>query len=128
MAYGNLLELTVMGRLGGDAEMRYLQDGTPVVHFSVAVNRARKVGDKWDNETTWLRVSAFGNFYEKKVQSLTKGSLVFLKGRLAPDKNTGGPKIWEGKAAYDVIAEKLIVVDSTGEEQPSSNEEDEIPF
>jgi hypothetical protein len=36
-------KLIIVGNLGGDPEMRYTPDGTPVTNFSVAVNR------RWNN-------------------------------------------------------------------------------
>ena len=47
------------------------------------------------NETIWFRISAWGKQAEICNQYLKKGSKVLVEGRLTPDKNTGGPRIWQ---------------------------------
>lgn len=49
-------QLTTIGNLGRDPEMRYTPSGGPVTSFSVAVNR--KVDGR--DETEWFNVSAWG--------------------------------------------------------------------
>lgn len=88
--------LTIVGNLGRDPEMRYMADGTPVVNFSLAVNQPTKGG----KATMWVRVTAWGKTAENCNQYLTKGSQVLVEGRLNFEHDTGGPKIFEGKAGY----------------------------
>ena len=51
---------TIVGNLGDDPEMRYLDDGTAVTTFSVATNRrwTDAEGEKRE-ETTWFRVTTW---------------------------------------------------------------------
>ena len=52
---------TILGHLGNDPEMRYLQSGLAVTAFRVAVNNQRRGQDgNALKETTWFRVSVFG--------------------------------------------------------------------
>lgn len=88
-------ELTIVGNLGADPEMRYTQDGKPVTGFSVAVNRTWKnaQGQKQD-ETTWFRVSAWDKLAEICAQYLHKGSQVLVVGEVkgrAYKNNQGEP-------------------------------------
>jgi single-strand DNA-binding protein len=58
-------------------------------------------------ETTWFRVSAWGKQAESCNQYLSKGRQVMVEGRLMPDKDTGGPRMWTGndgqqRASYDL--------------------------
>ncbi|MCD6345401.1 MAG: single-stranded DNA-binding protein [Anaerolineae bacterium] len=90
--------------------MRYTPDGTPVTTLSVATNR------KWTNqdgtpgeETTWFRVTAWRKTAEAAAKYLKKGRQVLIEGRLKPDPQTGGPKIWQRRdgtsgASYEVTA------------------------
>jgi single-strand DNA-binding protein len=88
-------KVIIVGNLGRDPEMRYTPSGQPVTNFSVATNR------RWTNtdgtpgeETVWFRVTAWGKLGETCNQYLSKGRQVFVEGRLRPDPETGGPRIW----------------------------------
>jgi single-strand DNA-binding protein len=133
-------KVVIVGNLGNDPEMRYMPDGTPVTSFSVATNR------RWTNqdgsageETCWFRVSAWGRQAETCNQYLSKGRQVLVEGRLTPDKNTGGPRIWttnEGRtgASYELRAFTVqflgggAVESGTGAPEEAGMSEDEIPF
>ena len=100
----------VLGNLGNDPQLRYTPQGDPVVSFSLAANR------RWTNsegqpgeETIWFRVSVWGKQAENCNQFLAKGRQVFVEGRLTPDRETGGPRIWTGddgqpRANYELRA------------------------
>lgn len=101
--------IILIGNLGKEPEMRYTPSGQPVVSFSVATNRSYKGADGQPvKETTWFRVTAWGKQAETCNQYLHKGSKVLVEGRMTPDPDTGGPRIWEsnGKmgASYEVTA------------------------
>jgi len=135
-------KIIILGNLGGDPEMRYLPDGTAITNFSMATNRSytNKNGEKVD-ETTWVRVSVFGNQAEAVNQYLSQGSQVLVEGRLSPDRETGGPRVYtknngEPGASYEVRASRVVFVGSKGDTESvksdtgsaGSNTEDEIPF
>lgn len=101
--------IILIGNLGKEPEMRYTPSGQPVVTFSVATNRSYKGAEGQPvKETTWFRVTAWGKQAETCNQYLHKGSKVLVEGRLTPDPDTGGPRIWEsnGKmgASFEVTA------------------------
>jgi single-strand DNA-binding protein len=133
-------DIEIVGNLGKDAEMRYTPGGVPVTQFSVACTREfEQSGDKV-KETTWLQVTCWKKTAEQTA-NLKKGQQVMVKGRLVPDKSTGGPRIWSRKdgtagASFDVVAQEVWLSLYTREEgehytneasqlQP---EEDQIPF
>lgn len=103
-------KLTIVGNLGTDPEMRYTPKGQAVTNLSVATNR------RWtdDNgveheETCWFRVSVWGRLAETCNQYLSKGRQVLVEGRLSPDRETGGPRVWEDRdgnprASYEMTA------------------------
>jgi single-strand DNA-binding protein len=120
------------GNLGKDPEMKYLPDGTAIVHFSVASNRKYKDGKGNEvKETTWLSVSVFGKDGENCNEYLHKGSKVLIEGRLTPGEG-GGPRLWTAtdgsiKASYEVRAfyvEFLDNVESRTKVAPSEQEEE----
>lgn len=71
--------VVLSGRLGRDPEMKYLQDGTPVVNFSFAVSL---YGDK----TLWIDVEGWRKTAESINERLTKGSKVMIRGELGMDR------------------------------------------
>ncbi|MGD2142992.1 MAG: single-stranded DNA-binding protein [Anaerolineae bacterium] len=135
-------KLTVVGNLGQDPEMRYTPDGTPVTNFSVATNR------RWTNadgspgeETVWFRITAWRRLAEVCNEYLEKGRQVLVEGRVRPDPETGGPRVWTGRdgqtrASYEVTAQTVkflgrgVTAPSAAgiPEEPPVEEEEEIPF
>ena len=95
--------ITIVGRLGRDAELRYLPDGTPVCAFSAAVEVPVRQGDRWvDGDPMWFDVSFFGDRAETIVQRLKKGSTVTVIGQFKTRTYTG--KDGQVKTALDVRA------------------------
>ena len=76
-------KIIVIGNLGRDPEMRYTPNGQSVTSFSVASNRkyTTATGERRE-ETEWFNVSAWGKLGETCNQYLTKGSQVYVEGRL----------------------------------------------
>ena len=88
-------QITIVGYLGRDPEMRFTPSGSAVTSFSVATSRSytTNAGQKVD-ETTWFRVSVWGAQAESCNQYLKKGRPVLVVGRLRPDPQTGGPTVY----------------------------------
>ncbi len=140
-------QIIVVGNLGRDPEMRYTPSGTPVTSLNVATNRKYTGSDgQVVKETTWFRVSVFGKSAETCAQYLKKGSAVLVEGRLTPDKQSGGPRVYQRpdgtmSATYEVFANTVRFLSSRGEsgaagapapaggeEEVPAGTEDEIPF
>lgn len=78
-------QTVVVGRLGNDPELRYMQNGDAVCNFSVAVSerwRDRQSGEQRER-TTWYRVSVWGNQAENCNTYLAKGRLVVVTGNVS---------------------------------------------
>ena len=131
--------IILVGNLGRDPEMRYTPSGQAVTNFSVATNRQYTSSDGTQvKETIWFRVSSWGKTAEVCNQYLRKGSKVLVEGRLVPDPNTGGPRVWQGQngpgASFEVSASTVRFLSTRSEDesyQSDSNqisETDEIPF
>ena len=135
-------KVTIVGNLGRDPELRYLPNGTPTVNLSVATNNTytNQKGEQV-KETTWWRVSVFGKQAEACSQYLTKGRQVLVEGRLRPDPNTGGPRIYTRQdgtngASFDLTAMTVRFIGGQGTREGGvpapeiGNEvpEEDIPF
>jgi single-strand DNA-binding protein len=76
-------QLTLIGNLGRDPEMRYTPTGVPVTNFSIAVSRSWVGQDgRRQEKTLWFRVTAWRKLAETASQYLTKGSKVLVVGEL----------------------------------------------
>jgi len=136
--------MILVGNVGRDPEMRYTPAGQAVTSFSVATNRQYTNNNgETIKETIWFRVSAWGKQAEVCNQYLKKGSKVLVEGRLTPDKETGGPRIWNAqdgtaRASFEVTAQTVRFLSSRGEAEtaaPAGEEgvaapadEGDIPF
>jgi len=79
------LNVTIIGNLADDPELRYTQGGVAVVSVRVGstprtFNRQTNAWE--DGETVWVRCTAWRDLAENVAQTLTKGSRVIVSGRL----------------------------------------------
>ncbi len=80
-------KITIVGNLGKDPELRYTPQGNAVCNFSVATNEKRRdKGGDFQDVTTWFRVTLWGKQAENASKYLTKGSPVYIEGRLRVDE------------------------------------------
>jgi single-strand DNA-binding protein len=126
-------KIVIVGNLGSDPELRYTGEGTAVVNFSVATNR------RWSNsdgsqgeETVWFRVSAWRRLAEVCAEYLSKGRQVMVEGRMKPDPETGGPRVWEGqdgtpRASFEITASQVTFLQSGSNGGQSDDAEVEEP-
>lgn len=107
----DLNKVQFTGYLGADPDMRYLSDGTAVVNFRVASGRSWKDRDgNAHDDTEWFRVSAWNKLAEICNSYLTKGTRVYVEGRLQTRKWTDR----DGQDRYttEVIAQDMIILSS----------------
>jgi single-strand DNA-binding protein len=78
-----LNKVLLIGRLGQDPTVRYSQAGSAVTNFSMAVSESwtDKQGQKQE-KTEWINCVAFGKQAETLEKYLTKGSQVYIEGRI----------------------------------------------
>lgn len=137
----------VVGNLGRDPEMRYMPDGTAVTNFSVATTRKWTSADgQPKEETTWVRVEVWRKQAENANQYLGKGSKVLVEGRIKPDPNTGGPRLYTRQdgsmgANFEMVADSVRYLSTNSESNGNGyangvpemagsgvQEEDDVPF
>ncbi len=126
----NKVQLT--GHLGADPEMRYTAQGSAVTTFRVASNRTWKDRDGGTHEDTeWFRIVAWDKLGEICNTYLTKGTRVYVEGRLQTRKWTDR----DGQDRYttEVVAQDMIILSSRSERGlapdvlPESEESEEAP-
>ncbi|MFH1867602.1 MAG: single-stranded DNA-binding protein [Candidatus Omnitrophota bacterium] len=102
----NLNKVFMIGNLTRDPELRYLPNGTAVTTFTVASNRAYtlQTGEK-KQDVTFMRIVVWARRAEVCGEYLSKGSSVFVEGRLQS-------RSWEGqdgqkRNTVEVVAENV---------------------
>lgn len=100
MSYGN--NVTEVGNLTRDPELRFTNSGMAVTSGGIAINYKHK--DK--EEVSFFDWTAFGEFGEHVAESLTKGMRVIIVGRLQQ-------RSWE-TAEGDKRSKVEIVVENMG--------------
>jgi single-strand DNA-binding protein len=88
---GSVNKVILVGNLGRDPEVRHTQDGTKIVHLSLATSerwRDRSSGENRER-TEWHRVVIFNErLGEIAEKYLAKGRTVYLEGQLQTRKWT----------------------------------------
>jgi single-strand DNA-binding protein len=77
-------QVTIVGNLTDDPELRYTPNGAAVAKFRVAVNRRYKdqSGEWKDGDTSYFTVNAWRTLAENVAETLTRGANVIVVGRL----------------------------------------------
>jgi single-strand DNA-binding protein len=74
--------LTIVGNLTRDPELRFTPNGVAVANFGVAVNDRKKVGDNWEDDTSFFDVTCWQELAENVSETLGKGNRVIVNGKL----------------------------------------------
>lgn len=108
-------KVTIQGRAGEEAVLKYTVNGKPILSFSVAVNK----GPKDNRRTIWFTAKVFGELAEQT--RVAKGELVTLYGSLDisawNDKRSG-----ERRERLEVLVDSLErpVVDTAPSQKENS--------
>lgn len=96
-------KVTLIGNLGGDPEIRHLDNGTAVGRFSLATNENYKDKDgNWQKLTEWHNVVVWRDLAERAEKLLKKGMLVYVEGKISYRKYTD--KDGQERSATDIVA------------------------
>jgi single-strand DNA-binding protein len=100
-------QVTIVGNLTDDPELRYTPNGAAVCKFRIAVNRRIPDGaGGWkDAEASYFTVNAWRSLAENAAESLTRGARVVVSGRLQYRswENQDGDK----RTAVEIEADEL---------------------
>ncbi|HEX8737285.1 MAG TPA: single-stranded DNA-binding protein [Pyrinomonadaceae bacterium] len=120
-------KITIVGNLGRDPELRYTPQGNAVCNFSVATNEKRrdKNGEMQDI-TTWFRITLWGKQAENASKYLTKGSPVYVEGRLKVEEWTD--RDGKGRYTLEVNATDMQFISGGGRGDEMSGGADETGF
>lgn len=113
-------KVILLGNLGKDPEITYLESKVPVVKFTLATSDwyTNKEGQRVD-QTEWHNIVLWRGLAEVAEKYLRKGSKIYLEGKIRnrsyEDK--------EGNKRYtsEIVGDNLVMLDSRGEGEGSSN-------
>lgn len=120
-------KVILIGNLGSDPEIRYTQSGTAVATFNIATSERWKGKDGQQQEQTeWHRIVAWRRLAEICGEFLSKGSKVFIEGKLQTRK-------WEdrdGNTRYttEVVARDMQMLSPRGSSGDSGQSQEGPPF
>lgn len=113
-----LNQVMLMGNLGADAELKTTSAGS-VLKFSLATTRAwiEKETNNKKEETVWHRVTIFGRRADALQKFLTKGTRVFVNGRI---HTSSYEKDGQKKYSTEIICEDLHFAGGGGGDRASA--------
>lgn len=130
-----LNKVILIGRLGRDPETRFMPNGEAVCNFSVATSEkyTDKNGQRQE-ATEWHNVTMYRKLAEIAGQYLTKGSQVYLDGKIQSRKYTD--KNGVERTAYDIIANEMKMLGGNAQTpaqkpqqaQAQGDISDDVPF
>lgn len=115
----DLNKVMITGRLGADPETRHTSSGKSVVSFNVASGRSYNTGVEKRDETEWFSVVAWEKLGEICAQYLTKGSRVYIEGRLLTRKWDDDSGVTHYKT--EVIASDMIMLGDGGKQNDTQD-------
>lgn len=108
-------QVTLLGRVGKDPEIRYTPNNKAVAMFSIATNELGK------DATTWHNVKAWEKQAELCEQYIKKGDLLFVQGRIEYSEK-------DGKHYTAIVIQNMKFLSSKGGNQSGvSNKEPPKP-
>lgn len=109
-------QITLVGHLGRDPEMRYTPTGVPVTNFSMAVSRTwTDQSGQRQEKTLWFRVAAWRKLAETVSQYATKGSHVLVVGELEEPRTWTDAKDGSTRAGLEVTANTVRFLGPRGD-------------
>lgn len=112
--------ITIVGRVGRDPELRFSKDQKPIAVFSVATEYGRDENKK----ISWHNIVAFGSLAENIMNSIHMGTRVIVSGRL--DVSDYQTKDGEKKKKHELVADAVGI--ELRFESAGSNQQPEDDF
>lgn len=124
-------KITLLGRVGKEPKLRETQN-SQVCQLSLATEHSRKIGEKWEKETTWHTIIVWGKRAGFIAKNAKVGDVMFFEGRMSYRDYTD--RDGNKKTIAEVIVEKFNFTKPLGQQSTSRNQQqsdfgdDDIPF
>lgn len=119
-------QVTIVGRLTKDPELKQTTEGTPVTHVTLAVNRPYR-NQSGQIEADFIQTTLWRKAAQNTAQYCRKGSVIGITGRI----QTRHYDTQEGKRVYvtEVIADTVRFLSSKPQTETKERKiEEELPF
>lgn len=116
-------KVVLLGNLGKDPDLQYLESNLPVVRFSLATSESFK--DKTgqvNSQTEWHSVVLWRGLAELAYKNLKKGSLIYLEGKLKTRSYVD--KEHHRKTITEIVGYDFILLDRRNGQQQSEGVSD----
>ena len=114
----DLNDVTLIGRLVREVEVKYTNSGTAIANISIANNDTVKKDNQWIDDVSFFDIVVFGSQAENCGKYLKKGSKIAVNGRLKQNR-------WEkeGKtmSKIEIIASSIQFLDSVEKSENKQN-------
>lgn len=108
----SLNQVTLMGNLTRDPELRQTPTGQNVCSFSLALNRNYKDSSgEWQEATDYIDIVAWGPLAERVAQYLSRGRRCLVQGRL---QSRSWEQEGQKRSKVEVLANDVTFLDSRG--------------
>ena len=108
----SLNQVTLMGNLTRDPELRQTPNGQNVTSFSLALNRSYKdASGDWQEATDYIDIVCWGPLAERVAQYLSKGRRCLVVGRL---QSRSWEQEGQKRSKVEVLANDVTFLDSRG--------------
>ena len=113
MSKNGVNKVILIGNLGKDPEIRYTQNGTAVVNFTLATTDSWTKDGETNERTEWHNIVAWARLAEICNEHLIKGRSVYIEGRIQTRK-------WEdrdGGTRYttEIVAQNMQMLGGRGD-------------
>lgn len=105
MSAGN--NVTLIGNVTRDPELRFTPSGQGVASFGIAVNRKwqNRQTNEWEEAVSFFDVVAWGTLGENVAECLTKGTRVIVEGRL--DQRSWETEGGDKRSKVEIVADEV---------------------
>lgn len=108
----SLNQVTLMGNLTRDPELRQTPTGQNVTSFSLALNRSYKdASGEWKEVTDYIDIVCWGPLAERVAQYMSKGRRCLVQGRL---QSRSWEQDGQKRSKVEVLANDVTFLDSRG--------------
>lgn len=116
-------KVVLVGNLGRDPDIQYIEGDIPVAKFPLATTEIRKVNGNVISETEWHTIVLWRGLADLAHKYLKKGSLVYVEGKLRT-------RSWEDKEKIkrfqtEIIGENLIMLEKR-KDHNNDNDSDDV--
>ena len=120
-------KVILIGNLGKDPEVRYLDNGIAVANISLATteNYKNKEGEKV-SQTEWHDIVLWRGLAEVAEKYLKKGASVYIEGKIRTSKWVD--KDDNNRYKTEIMADKMNMLSKSSNETALNNTEDDLPF